>query len=67
MPYIYTYLDGARNDVEMGPYETEEECEKHRKKHSSSGAMTMATKWVEKEYKPYKPNYDLDNKALNLT
>ena len=58
MKYIYTYLDGAMNDTEMGPYNTKEEAEEHRSRHASFGAMTMPVKEVPDDYKPYKPHYD---------
>ena len=57
MKYIYTYLDAARNDVEMGPYDTEIEAEKHRSRHASFGAITMPVREVPDDYKPYVPDY----------
>ena len=58
MPWIYTYLDGARNDTEMGPYDTEEEAEEHRKRHESFGAMTIPVKEVPEGYELFKPSYN---------
>jgi hypothetical protein len=59
MPWIYTYLDAARNDTEMGPYSTKEEAEEKRQRHESFGALTMPVKEVPDEYEPFKPNYEI--------
>ena len=55
--WIYTYLDAARNDTEMGPYDTWAEAEDHRTRHASFGALTMPVKEVPDDYEPYKPDY----------
>lgn len=58
MPWIYTYLDAARNDTEMGPYETKEEAEEARATHASFGALTMPIMEVPKGYVPFKSDYE---------
>ena len=58
MPWIYTYLDAARNDTEMGPYPTKEEAEENRQLHASFGALTMPAQEVPDGYEPFKPDYD---------
>jgi len=58
MPWIYTYLDAARNDTEMGPYGTKKEAEQNRKKHASFGALTLPVKEVSEGYEPFKPDYE---------
>jgi len=58
MPWIYQYLDGARNEVDMGLYDTKEQCKLASKEHASFGAMVSPPIEVPEDYKLYKPDYE---------
>ena len=58
MKWIYRYLDAARNETDMGPYDTKEKAQKESDQHASYGAMTTGAIEVPDDYKLYQPNYD---------
>jgi hypothetical protein len=58
MKWIYRYLDAARNETDMGFYETELEAQIASDEHASYGALTTGAIQVGDDYKLFKPNYE---------
>jgi hypothetical protein len=52
--WIYSYLRADREEIDMGPYDTEAEAKRHMVKHTSFGAMCSGPQEVPDDYKPYK-------------
>ena len=61
MKWIYRYIDCARNETDMGFYETELEAQIAADEHKSYGAITTDAIEVPNNYKLFKPNYEKDN------
>ena len=65
MKYIFKYLDGARNETDMGeiidgeevPFTDKEKCMEEKKQMASYGAITIGPIEVEDNYKLFKPEY----------
>ena len=64
MKYIFRYLDGARNETDMGevdgkevPFADKEECRREMRQMASYGALTTGPIEVDDDYKLYKPEY----------
>lgn len=52
--WIYEYLRADGEEIDMGPFETQEECEKAKKEHESFGALCKDPECVADDYKLYK-------------
>lgn len=58
MKWIFRYLDGARNETDMGPYDSKEEAQEKSDRMASFGAITSGAVEVSNDYKLYKPDYE---------
>lgn len=56
--WIFRYIDGARNETDMGPYNTEKEASEAGTRMASFGAITSLAIEVDDDYELYKPEYD---------
>jgi hypothetical protein len=52
--WIYRYIRADMEEIDMGPWGTEDECKEHMDKHASFGALCDGPIRVSANYKPYK-------------
>lgn len=53
MPWIYRYLRADLEEIDQGPFESEQICKETSDKHASFGAITTPPIEVDEEYKFY--------------
>jgi hypothetical protein len=54
--WIFRYIRADGEEIDMGPYKTKEEAQRHRDEMASLGAICSEPIEVTKDYKLYKGN-----------